>query len=80
MARIGSIFWLVLQDGPAPRRADAIEPICAERYGPLFNELLDDGIALAPSAFEVGFLSLAHEPADIERLAAALAAHLDERP
>ena len=33
---------------------------------------------LAPSAFEVGFLSLAHTEPDIERLAAALGEVFEE--
>jgi glutamate-1-semialdehyde 2,1-aminomutase len=38
----------------------------------VFHSLLDQGIALAPSAFEVGFLSLAHAHVDIDRLAESL--------
>jgi glutamate-1-semialdehyde 2,1-aminomutase len=72
LARIGSIFWMSLQPGAPPRRAEAIDPAAAERYRGLFHGLLERGISLAPSAFEVGFLSLAHTPADVERLAGAL--------
>jgi glutamate-1-semialdehyde 2,1-aminomutase len=73
LARIGSIFWLSLTPGPPPRSAEAIDPAGAERYRALFHGLLERGIALAPSAFEVGFLSLAHDEADVDALAAALA-------
>ena len=38
----------------------------------IFRGLLERGINLAPSAYEVGFLSLAHRPEDLERLAEAL--------
>ena len=72
LVRVGSIFWLSLQEGEAPRRADAIEPAAATRYRELFHGLLSRGVALAPSAFEVGFLSLAHEEEHVERLAHAL--------
>lgn len=72
--RQGSLFWISLQGGPAPRSADAIDPRAADRYRPVFHALLDAGIALAPSAFEAGFLSLAHTPAHLERLRDALAA------
>jgi len=74
LVRAGSLFWMSLQDGAAPRSAEAIDPAAAERYRPLFHALLDGGIALAPSAFEAGFLSLAHTPAHLERLRDALAA------
>ena len=35
-------------------------------YAPLFHHALTHGVALAPSAYEVGFLSLAHTRADID--------------
>ena len=74
LVRAGSLFWMSLQDGAAPRSAEAIDSTAAERYRPIFHALLDGGIALAPSAFEAGFLSLAHTPAHLERLRDALAA------
>ncbi|MEM7310535.1 MAG: glutamate-1-semialdehyde 2,1-aminomutase [Planctomycetota bacterium] len=73
LVRIGSIFWMSLQPGAAPRRADAIEDAGAERYRELFHGLLARGISLAPSAYEVGFLSLAHTEDDLDRLATAVA-------
>jgi glutamate-1-semialdehyde 2,1-aminomutase len=74
LVRKGSLFWISLQNGPAPRSAEAIDSTAAERYRPIFHALLDGGIALAPSAFEAGFLSLAHTTAHLERLRDALAA------
>ena len=72
VARIGSIFWLALETRELPRTADAIAAGAAERYGDLFRALLADGIALAPSAYEVGFISLLHSIPDLDRLAASL--------
>jgi glutamate-1-semialdehyde 2,1-aminomutase len=72
--REGSLFWISLQDGAAPRSAEAIDAAAAARYRPLFHALLESGIALAPSAFEAGFLSLAHTTVHLERLRDALAA------
>jgi glutamate-1-semialdehyde 2,1-aminomutase len=37
-----------------------------ERFKRFFHGMLDEGIYLAPSAFEAGFLSAAHSAADIE--------------
>jgi glutamate-1-semialdehyde 2,1-aminomutase len=68
LVRAGSLFWLSLQDGEPPRSAEAIAPSAAKRYTPLFHSLLDDGVMLAPSAYEAGFLSLAHTAAHIARL------------
>ena len=72
LVRQGSLFWLALEDGEPPRSAEQITGVAAARYKPLFHALLDAGVALAPSAYEAGFLSLAHTPAHIARLAAAL--------
>ena len=68
LVRCKSLFWISLQDGPAPRSAEAIDPAAADRYRPIFHALLDGGIAMAPSAFEAGFLSLAHTPVHLGRL------------
>jgi len=38
----------------------------------VFHALFEQGIALAPSPFEVCFLSLAHTHVDIDRLAESL--------
>jgi glutamate-1-semialdehyde 2,1-aminomutase len=76
LVRLGSLFWLSLADGPAPRRYDRIDPRAAGRYARLHAALLERGVYLAPSAYEVGFLSTAHTEADIERAAAALATTL----
>jgi len=78
LARIGSIFWLAFGSRDLPRSASALAGSAAETYAPIFRRLLADGIALAPSAFEVGFLSLAHSVRDIEQLAAALQRTLGE--
>ena len=44
----------------------------AALYKAIFHGLLARGIALAPSAYEVGFLSLAHRPEHLDQLAKAL--------
>ena len=77
LVRQGSIFWMSLQPGPAPRSAEAIASCAADVYRPVFTHLFTHGVSIAPSAYEVGFLSLAHTEADLdlfaERLEAALA-------
>jgi glutamate-1-semialdehyde 2,1-aminomutase len=44
-----------------------------ERFKRFFHGMLSEGIYLAPSAFEAGFLSAAHTAADIETTAVAAA-------
>lgn len=78
LVRVGSLFWMSLQSGDPPRSAEAIDPSAARIYARLFHALLDRGIVLAPSGYEVGFLSLAHRRTHVERLRDALAATLRE--
>ena len=71
IVRAGSVLWISLQEGPAPRAWHRVDTRSAERYAPLFRSLLEQGIWMAPSAFEVAFLSLAHTEADVDRVTAA---------
>jgi len=75
--RVGSVFWLCLAGDAAastPLRSPAQFPAgCAPRYSAIYHPLLAQGVYLAPSAFEVGFLSTAHSAADVEMLASAVA-------
>lgn len=77
LVRIGSIFWIAWGSTADPRSAEAIHPDAASIYREVFHGLLERGIALAPSAYEVGFLSLAHRPGHIDLLADTLAEVLD---
>jgi glutamate-1-semialdehyde 2,1-aminomutase len=72
LARLGSIFWIAWHADTPPRSAEAIAPEAAETYAGIFHALLERGVALAPSAYEVAFLSLAHTQEDIDQFAATL--------
>ena len=72
LVRIGSLFWLAIHEGSAPRTAVALSAQATARYSALFHALLKRGIYFPPSAYEGCFLSLAHRTADLERLATAL--------
>jgi glutamate-1-semialdehyde 2,1-aminomutase len=80
LQRSGSIFWMCCSAAmPAalPMRTPAAFPADAgRRFAALFHPLLERGIYLAPSAFEVGFLSAAHSSEHIEALASGLRALL----
>ncbi len=73
VARVGSILWLCLQDGETPRAFHKIRPESAERYGRLHRAMLDRGVWMAPSAYEVAFVSTAHDEASIDAVIAAFA-------
>jgi glutamate-1-semialdehyde 2,1-aminomutase len=67
MVRQGSLFWFSFSQDEPPRRADRIPASCAEPYAKFFHACLQRGVHLAPSAYEVGFLSTAHTEHDIDR-------------
>jgi glutamate-1-semialdehyde 2,1-aminomutase len=71
VVRVGSILWLALQDGDPPRRYEDIQPESAAIYARLHRALLERGISLAPSAYEVMFVSLAHGPGVIDQTVTA---------
>jgi glutamate-1-semialdehyde 2,1-aminomutase len=79
MQRVGSIFWLCLAgaqgtSGAPLRSPSRYPPGCVQRYAAIYHPLLARGIYLAPSGFEVGFISTAHTSADIATLASAISA------
>jgi glutamate-1-semialdehyde 2,1-aminomutase len=60
----------------AERHVDRYEKVMAcdvERFKRFFHGMLGEGVYLAPSAFEAGFLSASHTAADIEATTAAAA-------
>jgi glutamate-1-semialdehyde 2,1-aminomutase len=72
LVRVGSLFWLAMHESSAPRTATTLSQQALERFAALFHAMLAQGIYLPPSAYEACFLSLAHTPADLERLAQGL--------
>jgi len=64
--RIGSLFCTFFTDRDVVDYASA-KTSDTKRYGRFFHAMLDRGVYLAPSQFEVGFMSLAHTEQDIEQ-------------
>jgi glutamate-1-semialdehyde 2,1-aminomutase len=62
---IGSIFWIAFTKERIVR-ADQINPASMEKFKVLHHELLERGVYLGPSGYEVGFISAAHTEADLE--------------
>jgi glutamate-1-semialdehyde 2,1-aminomutase len=68
--RIGSMFCGYFTDQPVHNLADALRSDRA-RFAKYFHAMLEEGIYLAPSQFEAGFISLAHTAADVEKTVGA---------
>jgi glutamate-1-semialdehyde 2,1-aminomutase len=67
VVREGSILWLSLQAGTAPRAWHQVDKSGSALYAKIHREALRRGLWMAPSAFEVAFVSLAHETEHIAR-------------
>jgi glutamate-1-semialdehyde 2,1-aminomutase len=56
----GGMFGLVFTDAPSVRSFDQVAAADVDRFKKFFHGMLDEGVYLAPSAFEAGFVSAAH--------------------
>jgi glutamate-1-semialdehyde 2,1-aminomutase len=70
--RCGSMFCAYFTGGPVWNVADAMRSD-RERFKKYFHGMLAEGIYLAPSQFEAGFISTAHSKTDIEKTVHAAA-------
>jgi len=68
--RCGSMFCGYFASAPVHNLADAMKSDRA-KFAKFFHAMLAEGIYLAPSQFEAGFISTAHSEADIARTISA---------
>ena len=61
----GSIFWVNFSNAEAIRRMDDIDSEGMKKFAPFHRALLERGVYLGPSGYEVGFVSAAHTEEDI---------------
>jgi len=62
---IGSMFGVYFRDTPPQSFAEVMQ--CdRERFNRFFHAMLEQGVYLAPSAYETGFVSAAHGAAEVE--------------
>jgi glutamate-1-semialdehyde 2,1-aminomutase len=68
---VGGMFGLFFTDRPAVSSFADVMACDAERFRRFFHAMLDEGVYLAPSAFEAGFVSAAHDAGIIDDSLAA---------
>ncbi|KZE28878.1 glutamate-1-semialdehyde 2,1-aminomutase [Crenobacter luteus] len=61
---VGGMFGVYFSDTVPQRFAD-VTASDRERFNRFFHAMLDEGVYLAPSAYEAGFVSIAHSDEDI---------------
>lgn len=76
MTGIASIFWF--HRGEAPRTSASIDRDSMKTYAALFHHCLDQGIYMAPSGYEVGFLSSAMTDQDLDQFLDTVFAFFDK--
>lgn len=74
---IGSIFWFAFTNQEKIQSAEAIDPNSMEQFKMMHRELLNRGIYLGPSGYEVGFVSAAHSITALEQAKQAIFETLD---
>jgi glutamate-1-semialdehyde 2,1-aminomutase len=69
----GGMFGMVFTDAGPVRTYAQVAAADVDRFKRFFHGMLDQGIYLAPSAFEAGFVSIAHSDEDLDETIAAAA-------
>ncbi|KGP43799.1 glutamate-1-semialdehyde 2,1-aminomutase [Morganella morganii] len=64
---VGGMFGLFFTDAPAVTCYQDVMNCDVERFKKFFHLMLQQGIYLAPSSFEAGFMSVAHSDEDIRK-------------
>ena len=64
---VGGMFGLFFTDADSVTCYADVTRCDVERFKRFFHLMLEEGVYLAPSAFEAGFMSLAHSQEDIQR-------------
>ena len=74
---VGSIFWFAFTEKDKIQSADDIDASSMEKFKIMHRELLNRGIYLGPSGYEVGFVSAAHTKIELEKAKRAIFEALD---
>ena len=69
--QVGGMFGLFFSEEKHISRFEQVMNCDQERFKQFFHLMLDQGVYLAPSAFEAGFVSAAHSEQDIQQTLAA---------
>jgi glutamate-1-semialdehyde 2,1-aminomutase len=68
--RVGGMFGIYFRETP-PQSYDEVMQCEAALFNRFFHAMLGEGVYLAPSAYEAGFISSAHGPREIDETARA---------
>lgn len=77
MFSIGSIYWIAFSGRPSIRSAAEIDAESMDIYRKFYHALLENGLYIGPSGYEVGFVSAAHTEEDLSSAAEIICKALD---
>ena len=78
MYHLGSIYWLTFDKKGVHQAASEIDPTSMSHFAKFHAHLLNHGVYMGPSGYEVGFVCEAHSSEDIEKTIAVFCSGLDE--
>ncbi|MBX9765669.1 MAG: hypothetical protein K2X47_00235, partial [Bdellovibrionales bacterium] len=70
--RVEGIFWICPGHTTDPGTPEGLGDPARAAFKHIYHRMLDQGVYLSPSVFEVGFISNAHTRADLDLLSQAL--------
>jgi glutamate-1-semialdehyde 2,1-aminomutase len=68
---LGSVFWIAFTEKKNINNADEIDANSMNYFKTLYHALLENGVYLGPSGYEVGFVSQAHSYNDLDKTISA---------
>ena len=68
---LGSIYWIAFTDKSEITSSADIDPDSMKYFKTLYHALLENGVYMGPSGYEVGFVSSAHTKEDLDKTIAA---------
>jgi glutamate-1-semialdehyde 2,1-aminomutase len=74
---IGSIFWFAFTEKEKIQSATDVDSDSMNLFRIMYHDLLERGIYLGPSGYEVGFISAAHSVEDLKKAAEKISQSLD---
>lgn len=77
MVNVASIFWLCFNKDEAIKQASQIDGEKMNYFKIMYHDLLEKGVYLGPSGYEVGFVSVAHSKEDLAWAAEQFKGSLD---
>ncbi len=76
LVSIGSIFWISFDNSKRIKDAESINPDMSD-FKKLHRALLEEGVYIGPSGYEVGFISVAHTDSLLQEAATKFTKALD---